>query len=306
MRFAKSLLYGGALVDAWKADYKDYARLLLRCRHCGEGVHLIGGCYRPEHARLAPKSKKIVLVKEADIKPAFAHFHDTGHECIAKSKSFVENEQDVQRSIVAGRNQRLKTFQRRFWSIVSRDTTGKYAGKTFEAALCMSNNTKYLDDFKLLDDEMRLGFANCFVLQKDFLKDYSKTVIQKVLNDPTHMIVGSDEDVQEQIRWLSMFEQDIHHAIVCEAIDYLTIKSSRHVLAQFFDFAFGLIWVSALHNNKEKKFLDNFVITSDFSGFKANFSEITSKATYGAVLFLVGIDWGSALANAQITNGDTA
>lgn len=75
MKYAKSLLYG-IIVDAIACDYHDYANWQLRCPKCGEPVYLIGASKRQEHARLAPKSKQIVIVRSAEITASFAILRD--------------------------------------------------------------------------------------------------------------------------------------------------------------------------------------------------------------------------------------
>jgi hypothetical protein len=301
MRWAKSLLYGGALIDAWKADYKDYARLLLRCRYCGEAVHLVGGCHRDDYARLAPKSKNIVVVKGYDVRPAFAHFPDIESKCPSKADGFTENkvtEAEIRKSIVAGRNQRLKTFQKRFWSIIVHESDcNKYVNRNFIQALCKANNCEVSEDFKALNEQMILGFTDGVRENKDYLKEYAMDTIEKVVSNPEESIMkmADSESRSKTLEWLSVLEKDLHHTIVCEALDYLCIKSSHHVLCQFFDLCFGLVWFTDENNGKGNEFVNSFKITKDFHVFNAKFKEAMSKSIYAAPLFLIGLDWSAAL-----------
>lgn len=119
MRYAKSLLYG-IIVDASNSNYRDYVNWQIRCPKCGEPVYLIGGSKRQEHARLAPKSKQIVLVKSADISPSFAHFKGLADERCENFSNQI-NQNYINSFYKSNREQRLKIYNSRFLEIVGYD-----------------------------------------------------------------------------------------------------------------------------------------------------------------------------------------
>lgn len=108
MKFAKSIKFGGQLVLAESCDYESYKKLGLICPECSNLVFLV-----KEQERESKKGKVFKV-------PAyFSHFKDTSinaDRCELRVKQYSEKE--VKKALNQARNQRLRFFQRWFWSLI--------------------------------------------------------------------------------------------------------------------------------------------------------------------------------------------
>lgn len=250
MRYCKSLLYGGMLVDAQSADYSDYARLLLRCPVCGNAVHLVGTKHRQEYSRLAPKSRQIVIVKPHDVPAYWSHFNGIESESCELRVQQIE-EQDIERIATKARNQRLKLFQRRFWQIIQESHTFDPEDQIRELVLRLirlaspEHARVYSVEAMLarLQEIFRIKFRES---DPTILKETATNLLRDAKNSPREMIAAAtSDDFVALLDWLSILELDLHLAIVHEAIDFLRTKSAVPLL----DFLF-LYGIQAWHHNE--------------------------------------------------------
>lgn len=300
MRYAKSLLYGGMLVDAEKADYQDYARLLLRCPFCGSPVFLVKGKHRNEHQRTAPKSKQLIAVKSSEVKPAFSHFPGIASEnCEIKSSGISQSY--IKRSFNVGRNQRLKFFQNRFGEIVSAGCENIVDEKSFDYCMKRANpeldaySSKYL--FEIKNTLMR-DFKHIFRHQSHICKQYAEEVIDEIRQHPTEIVIAeTQEELEEASNFLSRLELDLHYQIIVEAIEYLSTKSAEPLLDRMFAFGFYSWRNSFVHKISEREFLKIFALGNyrKISELDEMYRSMVTQLVYGAVCVLCGTQWADAI-----------
>lgn len=288
MRYASSLLYGGMLVDAEKANYQDYSKLLLRCPFCGEPVFLSAASYRAEHARLAPKSKKIVLVRETNVSASFNHYHGLAENCELRSRTI--SDRDIQCSFVKGRNQRLKFFQKRFWEIL---TEGKEDEKFYSIRELMHKANPFVPaqilDKAIADTINDIGekFKNA-----DH-KYYASEILRQAMEHPDELIVAeTSSDRIEAINWLMKLEMDLHLQIVQEACDYLCTKSARELLFKTIDL--GLTYCIDLRD--EQLLLDLVDMGQpSIQKLNENYKDFVTSIVSAMLAQITGIQWAKAI-----------
>lgn len=314
MRYCKSLLYGGVLVDAQNANYEDYARLLLRCPNpqCGVPVHLVAAKHREEHTRVAPKSKAIVLVKEHDVPAYWSHFDGIESEtCELRVRQITQ--QDIERVRTQARNQRLRVFQRRFWQIV-RDSQHFDSEEQIRALILrligLANPDPSSDKYyathrnprltRMLDRLQTIFCERFRACSPDFLNKLAGDLMHRAQTLPAEALAVVDEEsngLGDLLQWLSSLEVDLHLAVVAEAIDYLRTKSAQPILE--FLFLYGMqAWyhneVAARKIKTEAEFAQVFTIQPDQTW---DVSEITVKAIGNAIAVLTITRWADGLQN---------
>lgn len=106
MKYAKSLAYGGELIDALECEHADFKRLVPLCPNCSNPVHLrIGG------DRLSAKGTPY------KIGPHFAHFAGKSAEEVAACELRVNgySQEDRERIQRVARGQRERWVRRWLW-----------------------------------------------------------------------------------------------------------------------------------------------------------------------------------------------
>jgi hypothetical protein len=292
MRYASSLLYGGALVDSQGATYQDYSKLLLRCPFCGEPVFLSAAKYRTEHARLAPKSKKIVLVKGHDVSASFAHFPGIASEkCEFKALGIKQS--DIKKSIARGKNQRLKFFQNRFWKILQ----GERDVKVSTVYQLVKKANLFLSDGYLTEiaTELTEDVARRFKTYEG-MKDFASGLLQEAARRPCELIVAKDEkEMDEATSWLLSLELDLHLQIVGEAIEFLKTKSATRLLHEFIDLAVA-------HNisiKGESELLNLAKLDKSMPLLKKDYQNLVSTIIASMVAMLAGTQWAITIHEAN-------
>jgi hypothetical protein len=303
MQYASSLLYGGMLVDAEKADYKDYARLLLRCPFCGEAVFLVAGKHRDEHARLSPKSKQIVLVKASSVSPAFAHFPGVANQnCELRSAKI--NSSFVARCVTKSRNQRLKIFQNHIGKAFKPKNVD-FEKLNIQNALRRANSilaTEYVHFLEEMEKDTRKDFEKRILVEenrKEF-KSVAKQICEAAIENPLKA-VELNNDVSSAKNWLESLEVDLHLEIIYEIIDFLITKSAKPFRDKLFDIAF-VRWADCyISNNSEREFYKLFDLThcKNIQALKKNYNSIVDGILIGAIAFLCGVGWADFIEENQ-------
>ena len=108
MRYAKSLRYGGDLVDAADCDWNSFKKLVPLCPICSQPVYL---------RKQAERS--LASGKVAKIPAHWAHFKAASEEDKAACEARVSNYTEADRQAIArkARGQRAKWINKFFWSI---------------------------------------------------------------------------------------------------------------------------------------------------------------------------------------------
>ncbi|BDA74432.1 hypothetical protein CAL7716_085980 [Calothrix sp. PCC 7716] len=296
MKYASSLLYGGMLVDAEKADYKDYARLLLRCPFCGEAVFLVAGKHREEHARMAPKSKQIVLVKASSVSPAFAHFPGIASQnCELRSAKI--NSSFIARCKTKSRNQRLKVFQNSFGKLFENNIDNGVSLLSIYKKSNQFTPDKYFED---IEKDMRRDFMKRFLNKNNLaeFKDFAKTLCEAALENPDKAL-RLDDNFEDSKAWLVSLELDLHLQIVDEVIDFLQTKTANLFIEKLFDKGFYAWLDSYLDNYNTQQMRELFTLRVDFKHLKNNYWFIVNGILAGAVAYLSGIQWADFIKDNQ-------
>ena len=292
MRYASSLLYGGMLVDAQGASYQDYSRLLLQCPFCKEPVFLSAAKHRIEHARLAPKSKQIVLVKECVVSASFAHFKSVAaNKCEIKAKYI--NQGDIKRGIVRGRNQRLKFFQSRFGQIIFSgfENDLNSAFDFYKRANCS------LPEYMI--NEIAQYFINEVVkkfkaIDNDSVKNFGGKLLSEAAAHPNDFVITESEaELNKATAWLNCLEIELHLQIVCEAVEFLKTKSALCILDKFVNA--GLCYLTRILD--KNKIIELMQLDKDLNIVAHDYSNLVSGITNCMVAILVGTQWAKAMQN---------
>lgn len=119
MKTAKSLIYGGELIDAIDCAYEDFKRLAPLCPNCSSPVHLKAG-----GDRLSTKGKPYKIPQH------WAHFAGKSVEEVAACELRVNNYSEAEREKIhrVARGQREKWIRRWFWT----------AWQKYSSAYCMA------------------------------------------------------------------------------------------------------------------------------------------------------------------------
>lgn len=106
MKTAKSLVYGGELIDAIDCNYDDFKRLAPLCPNCSSPVHLKAG-----GDRLSTKGKAYTIAQH------WSHFAGKSAEEVAACELRVNGYSDAEREKIqrVARGQREKWIRRWLW-----------------------------------------------------------------------------------------------------------------------------------------------------------------------------------------------
>ncbi|MDM9583090.1 hypothetical protein [Nostoc sp. GT001] len=296
MRYAKSLLYG-VIVDASESSYRDYANWQLRCPKCGEPIYLIGASKRREHTRLAPKSKQIVLVKSAEVRPSFAHFKSLADATCENFNSQI-SQVDINRFNAKNREQRLKIYNSRFLEIVGYDKDSM-RGCFFNAFKKVNNcNNKAAKAVEKSTATDFLGLAVKF--NPEIFKEASRMRLEEIKaeENPLNCVDASFVDeaaTKSFLIWLNKLDIDMQTIFVGEAISFLKTNACKAIALQLFELAFHRL---ALHNKNISNLID---VSKVFS--KNQEDEQYTKFIHLCVNELIEIfaltDWVGAIKNGE-------
>lgn len=107
MRYARSMRFGGQLIEASECDYEDYKKLGLLCPVCKNMVFLVGETTRTRGD------------KTFKVSAHFNHFPQQkafAEQCELRVKKYSEKE--IKKALNQARGQRAKFFKRWFWQII--------------------------------------------------------------------------------------------------------------------------------------------------------------------------------------------
>lgn len=237
MKYAKSLLYG-VIVDASNCNYRDYANWQLRCPKCGEPVHLIGASKRQEHARLAPKSRQIVLVRSAEITASFGHFKGLADEACENfnsqiSKSYIEKFERT------NREQRLKVYNQKFLEIVGYDKTMRSCFfNAFKKVNKLDNKTVKSIETDAVKDFLHVAvdIVQFHVGAREVLKEIKSENNPLVRFDTTK---ATDSEMNQFASWVKALDIDMQVLLMTEAVDFLKTRAAKAIALELFELSFS-------------------------------------------------------------------
>ena len=237
MKYAKSLLYG-IIVDASNCNYHDYANWQLRCPKCGEPVYLIGASRRQEHARLAPKSRQIVLVRSAEVTASFGHFKGLADEACENfnsqiSKSYIEKFERI------NREQRLKVYNQRFLEIVGYNKAMRSCFfNAFKKANKLDNKTVKSLQSDMVKDffHVAIDVAQFRIATTELLKGVKSEDNPLVRFDTSR---ASDSEMKQFVSWVKTLDIDMQLILVSEAVDFLKTRAAKAIALELFELSFS-------------------------------------------------------------------
>jgi hypothetical protein len=276
MEWAKSVLLGGELVSAKNADYTDAKKLILVCPFCNEGVYLIKGHPRKEHARLAPKSKQIVLVKQAEIANSFGHFHKLANDCELKATQI--SKEAIARAATAAKGQRLKFLRNRLGSILF--TENESFSINIQERLLKDNKGISLTQAEKIEQELEDGIVTIYRDSIPGIKKKAKELVELSKKKPALVT-----NTKEAIEWLKKLEGEIHLKIIEEVLEFLATKSAEPILRKCVKYGMKVYLISFPEKNL------NFIFTKTQRELEEKFSNTIEQTITGIVGFIMGIPW---------------
>jgi ribosomal protein S27AE len=217
MQIAKSMVYGGELVDARDCDYDDFSRLRPLCPNCNEAVFLRAGS-----ERLSSYGKKFLVPQH------WCHFKSTSIEqkalCEARVSGYSETErQQIQRQ---AKGQRLKLIRRWFWKAL----TGEKV-KDFDECLKTVSGGNNATWERAKEGLLSSYLAICTEGQGTQGVDrlHIRERIRRVFNLADHA-KGSAAEIEEAQKPLLEIDKVLHEKICLEIFDFLGTKQQRDLL----------------------------------------------------------------------------
>lgn len=237
MKCAKSLLYG-VVVDASICDYQDYANWQLRCPKCGEPVYLIGASERQEHARLAPKSKQIVLVRSAKVTASFGHFKGLADETCENFNSQIDNVY-IKRFERANREQRLRIYNQKFLEIIgySKEIRGCFFN-AFKKANKVNNKIVKSIESGAAEDFLHVAsdVAQMELATKELLKEIKSDSSPLSRFDTSK---ASDKEMKQFANWIQSLNIDRQMILISEVNEFLKSRAAKAIALQLFELSFS-------------------------------------------------------------------
>ncbi|BAZ39401.1 hypothetical protein NIES4101_53540 [Calothrix sp. NIES-4101] len=252
MQYAKSLRYG-IFVDAETSNYLQYSQWRLVCPCCNEPVFLVKGSHRPEHARVAPKSKQLVIVREAKVKAFFSHFDNLASEkCENYNKSITEKQ--IKTYATTSRQQRLKYWQENFLKAI-----GYYnAGCKSSFFTLFRRTNQHLPDInnkgiKAVQKEVASDLIE--LLNKADRASILEVARSHLVKLQTHenplslMDLGDITDTTEELKdnfldWTRSFDIEMQLSLVAEVVDFFKTKAIAQIKEEIFELIFARVAVT--------------------------------------------------------------
>lgn len=235
MKYAKSLAYGGELIDALECEHADFKRLVPLCPNCSNPVHLrIGG------DRISAKGTPY------KIGPHFAHFAGKSAEEVAACELRVNGYTQADREQIqkVARGQREKWVRRWLWKVFRGFWTGKHPG--------MPEDLQKKVDFysgtpqgmaEVLDRAMKDPSVITFAAEHAAVHCEIKST--KPVPDDWGGAWGSKVSLPPSLEGV---EKELHLAILSEIFAYLKTRGARPVLENFYRLIYAVDGMDNLAN----------------------------------------------------------
>ena len=220
MQYAKAMRYGGQLVKPEECDYESHKKLGLLCPNCSNPVFLV-------------KSKKSVskLGKEFTVPAYFSHYNMTKSQierCELRVKKY--SEADIKRAQSQARNQRVRFFQKWFWSIVKSAKVGsgnRILGPELDFAVA---TLQTMPNIKYFFEGLYSTFKELVLTGLDYHLDCFVEGFYRAVD-----AIRADEEKREDLPFdlsgeiVTQFNINLHRQISKEAIEFLFIKMNREL-----------------------------------------------------------------------------
>lgn len=216
MKEAKSMYKGGEIVYASECNYESAKKMGIVCPFCNEPLF-----WRDEFAKLAPKSKNIVIIDSH-----FVHYPNVDGSICEKRSITPEGRAFIEQISSESRGQRLRLFERHFLNMIAKSlyltydeklSLGLKAIKEIEIGVMRMWNETTREEVKKW---MSLFINDCFISGK-LAESYVK----------------ENGSVPEMINKLVAVEMRLQEQIAVEAATYVLTDKKQRVLKQL------ILWV---------------------------------------------------------------
>lgn len=237
---ALSLKYG-QLVNSNDVSYDAYKEYLLVCPHCKEPVYLVAGSHRKEHTRIAPKSRQLVTVKEAEVTAAFSHYNKSSKcELVTSSLS----QKNIFRMSAIAKGQRKKYFEDNFLDLM------RYNKRSMKN-IVFNTLSKVLEQHEQPQDNKKI--KGCLKLMKNgFMKFFreakylpslhrEKLYLISVSEDPLEhfeLFNSDQETIQKFNQWAKTFDLELQYKLCDEVFDFLSTNTAQSLGYEILDLSF--------------------------------------------------------------------
>jgi hypothetical protein len=218
MRYAKSILRGGEIINASACDYKSTKLLGLVCPFCSQAVFFRSGSFYTR------KDKQVISPD------SFAHYHSDeplAKDCELRS-SRPEGEEYLQRLKIEAKNQRLSLFNERFWLIVKQSygvTSLREVDKAFKKNWLQAMSIQCRRELK-----KNLGF---YQTELEQLKRFSVAWQKDKLLSPA----WTKEEAFQEYENYSYVDKQINLVIAKEALEFLSTPTSGYAFLKILKLA---------------------------------------------------------------------
>lgn len=235
MEYACSIRYAGLLVNAADCDYSSFKNLGLICPNCRESVFLVAGSCRAEHERKI-KEGKSVSVKSCQVSPYFGHrpekIRAEVEKCELKSASITSL--DISRSLASSRNQLLRIFNQRLWSILQLcykledfEAVKKFVQSGFQLALSPSLEQVWENRYQTLIDLL----IQVYKQDVPRIHEESGVFLEKLIEKTQDTQIVNEPRLQAILSlWRQSINKQMHLEIYNLAVDCLGQKKHLPIL----------------------------------------------------------------------------
>lgn len=190
MKYAKSMKYGGELINAMECDYDSWFTLGVVCPECDESLYLRAGGHR-----ISSKGKPYKVGAH------WCHRQGTPEQ-VASCEKRVNNYTEKEKAKISAqaKGQRLKLLQRWFWKVVCKyhDSSFVYGDSisisSFSGINCTLNEAKNLPSFKdwfLYFLEIERDSLDCIADRYNVFKNVvNDHMSSKLISYPTELLVN--------------------------------------------------------------------------------------------------------------------
>lgn len=265
MNDAVSMYLGGQYINATDCNYETSKILGLKCPFCNNALF-----FKSEAIKQTKKGKLIY------VKPCFSHYKvgngDTFDDCERRSFSKAGKDK-IKKLKIESRNQRLKLYNKHLWDIVCKDRNIRPWLLNKLPQLLGDNYIPYV---MLCRDALALSLDStytCIDYAIRAMQDerYAKDLMKKSPN----WISKEDwnKEIKEQHSFFTSIDTNLHRAICCEVIEFLSTKSAGHCFGKILNASVAHVIIAEEYN-----YLDNLGNTISL-----------------LAMFIAGVQWVKAL-----------
>jgi hypothetical protein len=222
MKTAKSLVYGGELIEAIDCTYEDFKRLAPLCPNCSSPVHLKAG-----GDRVSIKGKPYKIPQH------WAHFAGKSAEEVAACELRVNGYSDEEKEKIqrVARGQREKWIRRWLWRALTDD---------FRISPRVVDQHQ-LDQHQLMEEiakpDQEWIFGSLSRREASGVLHEVASSIRYCFEEEGRPIASARFD-KGYLPWMSGVDFGLHHKICLQIWDFLTSKNAIDLLACFADIAY--------------------------------------------------------------------